>query len=758
MNEIRDIEIKYIESLIPNILLKKLERFEFHKVDDIFNISLEEFQKLPTIGKTVVAQLNNLRNLIEKEPEKVIEEYNSSKPKLLPFEYSDNLNVLELFVSLIEDYLSVKKAYNFKTTKAKQRHLRDIDVIRKYYGLNSKKYDRDKIATRHRIKTERVRQIILFDFIPEIIELINGEFLSQWKCKCRDEAIELIQSYKKDLAGSPILSDFKLSLWLKDYGIEKSGNVNNYFSILLNTWGYEQLALSRHYMLRNNIFYADDSVEKELFLNLSTKVLIFIREKVIPVSFDDIVIEVLEEFDVEDDFIRLTCEIIYDIEKIDIDYYQIRFENLASINDYVYRLLYEKKKQLSYNELLHLLNKRLVDFNKEITMESLKQGLHKDDYIVPVGKMGIWTLSDLNTNIESQINLILKSIRILDRPLTVSEITRNINESFLRRDVTVRSVSSNLRNYKKYFIKLKGNRFVLTETMNLYKNEISKTKAPIKKKGILKTDEVTNKVIDILKNTFGNKMKLNKLVSALTQTNSNYSAKDIYKAIRENPLIFKKEKTSSSFKIISLISQSSNINNELNYKYKWNELRIILERELAPIFNSNVQPTYVQSLSDSLDAFFKLIAIDINHSCTELADLADRILPTLYKFYVGASDRNDKLNFLKQIVTSQESYFKKLLFYIDAPSYNFIKSYNKGFGSVLDKLTKLDQRKNRYQKYKSASNFEFGKHCSRAYGNRNIDTHNANSWTESEIIETKTSCIVFMVYGAFEYYNEIKNI
>jgi len=758
MNDIKDIEIKYIESLIPKILFKKFEKFGFINIDDILKIKIKDFQKLPSIGKTVVEQLDELRRLIINEPEKVIEVFNKTKPKFLPIEYSENIGFLELFTTIIEDYISIIENFNHKTTKARQRYLRNIDVIRKYYGLNSKKYDRDKIATRYRINRERVRQIILFHFIPEIRDLLNGESLKGWKCECRDEAVELIKSYKKDLAGYPILSDYKLNLWLKEYGIEKSENDNNYFSILLNAWGYEQLGLARHYMLRNNIFYADESVNKDLFLELSTKIVIFLREKVIPVSFDDIVIEILEEFDVEDDFIKLTCDVIYDIEKIDTDHYQIRFEYLASINDYVYRLLYEKKKHLSYNELLHIINKRLVAHNKAITIESLKQTLRKDENILPIGKTGIWTLTDLNTNVESQINLMLKTLRLIDKPLTVPEITRYINENFQRKDVTARSIGSNLRNYKKYFIKLKANRFALIETKDLYKDKISKTRTPIKKKGILKTEEIANKAIDILKNAVGNRMKLNELVAILTQTNTNYHRMDIYKSISENPLIFEKEDTSSSFKMIALKNQTSNATNEISSRYKWNELKIILERELSPIFNSNIQPTYSQSVSDSLDAFFKLITINITQGCPELSDLADRILPTLYKFYVGASDRNDKLNFLKQIVTSQESYFKKLLYFIDVTSYNFIKSNNKGFGNVLDKLTKIDSRKNRYQNYHSASAIDFGKHCSRAYGNRNIDTHNANSWTEAEIIDTKTSCIVFMVYGAFEYYNEIKNI
>lgn len=758
MIELKEIEIKYIESLIPCILFKKFSKLNISKIEEILSISVDTFQKNSYIGKSVVKQFVDLCELINNEPEKIYRLYNLNRSKILPINYSEDTNLIILFKIIIEDFLKIIETYNYKTVSAQKRQLRNIDIIRKYYGINSQKYDRYKIAKRYRINIERVRQIIVLDFIPEIKNLINGIYLEDWKCECRKEVIELIQSYKKDLAGTSVLSEFKLSEWLKDYGNDINDELKNYFIILLNAWGYEQLPLSRYYLLRNNVFYADERVDKNLFLKIGTKIVNYLRKNVIPVSFDDIMIEVLDEYDVEDDFIRMVCEIIDEIEKNDKEEFQIKFEYFTSVNDYVYRLLYEKRKELSYNELLHLINKRLVHFNKEISMESLKSSLKKDDHIIPVGKTGIWTLKDSNTNVESQVNLILKSLRTIDEPLTVAEITRNINENFLRKDITARSISSNLRNYKKYFIKLKGDRFALAETIDIYNTEIAKTRKPNKKKGILKKDEIATKAINILQNNSANKMQFKDLIRVLTQTNQNYTKMDVYRAINENPLIFKKENTSSKNKYVILIVNSNNTHNDLTTKYKWNELKKILERELSLIFNSNIQPTYSITLSDALESFYKIIVSDVSMNCPQLSDIADRILPTLYKFYVGASDRNDKLNFLKQIVTSQESYFKKLLFYIDNPVYNTIKSSQKGFGNVLDKLIKLDPRKNRYLDIKSASNFEFGKHCSRAYSNRNMDTHNANSWTEAEIIETKISCLVFMVYAAFEYNNEIKKI
>ena len=101
----------------------------------------------------------------------------------------------------------------------------------------------------------------------------------------------------------------------------------------------------------------------------------------------------------------------------------------------------------------------------------------------------------------------------------------------------------------------------------------------------------------------------------------------------------------------------------ISSKYKWNELKPILEREFESIFQSSSQPTYTNSLNDALDAFFKVITIKTPEDCSELKGLADRILPTLYKFYVGAIDRNDKLNYIDYLTKQRD--------YLTDDSYNY---------------------------------------------------------------------------------------
>jgi hypothetical protein len=741
------------------MLYSKFEHNNIKTIGDVKKTELNAFQKFPYVGKKACELFLVFKEKIETSPEEIIEIYKSTLPKELPINYSEESSFIVIFSSIILDYLKITTDFNHKSKIAKEKQLRNVDIIQKYFGINSKIYTREQIGVRYRINPERVRQIIVDVFYRDISSLLNGEFLESWNLGINKNALELLHSFKKDIAGTYALNDKDVSNWLKEYGInEELNSKREFFDLLFKIWGYNKVRTSRHHYLRNNQIYLSNSIDSEPFLDVSTKIYTFLEKRVIPITLEDIIIEVLEEFDVSDEFIQLCCDTIYEIEKIDALTYQIKFEKLSSINDYTFRLLYEKKKTLSYNELLHLINQRLVQVNLSITLQTLKQTLKKDENVVPLGKTGNWTLAILDPNVDSQIDLILKSFRIHDKPLSEREILNHIHSEYSRVDVSERSVSSNLRNYKEKFKKVKGKKFILSEWEYKYQNDTVKSRIVKNKKSTQLKAEKTVEVVKKYLGTYNSEIiHLRDLVKLITTTETDFSRMDIYKAISENPLVFNKIQQNKKI-LVGFKTNVQDSRNQIIIKYKWNELKKILIRELKPIFNLSSQPNYSNSLEEALDVFFKILTKDLPDELSQFNGLADRILPTLYKYYVESNDRNDKLNFLKQIVTSQESFFKILLYYFHNSDYQYVDNHNKGFGVVLERLTKVDRKGNRYKDLRTASIYEFGKHCSRAYNYRNLDTHNATDWTEGEIIETKTSCLVMMIYACFEYYNEINKI
>lgn len=543
---IESIELKNIQGIIPNKLISKFKQNNIYTIGDVLDVSKENFEKFPYVGKKVSEEFLNFKEEIQKYPEKFIKTNFQNQPKIIPFQYNKDLLFLEYLKQLIEDFFEVINKFPHQSKSAEKRFSRDIDIIRKFYGFGSKQYEIDKIAIRHKINKERVRQIIVLDFQEDLKTLLNGDYLEKWKVSVRDEVIEVIDSFKIEIAGKSVWNKSQLTEILKDYGYDNhKGEIEELFNLLMNLWGYNMAHLSRYYHLQENTIYLDDSINSELFLNVCTKIYKYLKEKIIITPVEDIIIAVLEEFDVDDEFIIQCCESLNEIENPKPEHYKVRFDKLSSINDYAHRLIYEKQKPLSYGELLHMINKRLVLFDNSITMESLKQTLRRDENVIPIGKTGSWSLKSLNSNVESQKELILKSFRILDKPLTVDEITEFIHKRFSRTDVTKSSIRSNLRNYKKYFLKIKHNRFILSEQKEKYRDQIVETKEPRKKRTKLKATKTIEIISKYLDHKSDKTYRLSDLVKDLVKNELEFSRMDIYKAIRENPLVFKKIKDSN---------------------------------------------------------------------------------------------------------------------------------------------------------------------------------------------------------------------
>ncbi len=497
--EYLNIKIESVNIIIPTKLLNKFIQNDILTLGDVEKLTSSEFSKLPSVGAKMISLFEDLKNDINSDPERFINEYEKSQPKILPFTLEidlSNQNFLLLFTHIIEDFFALKANFSFKTTKSKELNQKYCNITRKVFGLNSKKYPRVKMASRYKFETERVRQILV-NFQEEVKEILNGKFIKKWNCTTNVEAISIIKSFQKELSGFSVINRENLEMLLNEYGIKSLDDYSkNYLDCLLKVWGFNEFESNRRFVLKNNSFYFNNAIDKDLFFDVANLIVKYLQAEVIPVSFDDIAIAVLDNFEVEDDFIKVACNNIIEVEALSDSKFQISFAALSSINDYAYRVLVEKNKELSYNELLNIINTRLINSEKPIDANQLKSNLKKDDKIMPIGKMGIWSLIEWSPNTDSQKDLILKSMRRLNRPLSVKEITEHINLVFDRKNVSKRSISSNLRNYKPLFLKIKGNKFILAEQKKKYKNDIVETRTPKKKTDVLKSDKIRNKAIE----------------------------------------------------------------------------------------------------------------------------------------------------------------------------------------------------------------------------------------------------------------------
>ncbi len=152
--ELKLIPLSTVSEIIPNKLFLKFEQNDIKTIGDVKITDLNAFQELPYVGKKVCELFSEFKEKIETSPERIIEIHYSKLPKELPLNYSEESSFIEVFSSIILDYLKLTKEFSHKSEKLQERQIRNIDVIQKYFRINSKKYTRDQIGVRHRINPE----------------------------------------------------------------------------------------------------------------------------------------------------------------------------------------------------------------------------------------------------------------------------------------------------------------------------------------------------------------------------------------------------------------------------------------------------------------------------------------------------------------------------------------------------------------------------------------------------------------------------
>lgn len=539
MPEYGDIRLIYIRELIPAKLFSKLQNNHVLTVQGIIDLESDVFRSFRSVGETIHRLFEELKRKIIEDPDEILECYQKNCIKELPLNLIGYSDAVQVFEAVIEDYLKIAETRQYKTPKETERTLRNIDIFRKSYGLQSNTYDKESIGRRYRLDPERIRQISE-EFIEEIRGLLHGRHIRDKGCFCKPEVLILFNSFTVGIAGQSLISEKMLKNMLRgQYSEPLYNQKRNYIHLLLRVLGYEQILTARYIYLRNDHFFSDGSVPNELFLNVADTIIRFLRKKVIPYSLDDIIIEIRNNYDISDAMIKSICEMISQVERVDLNIYQIKFEFLPKIQDYAYRVLNEEQRSLTCEELLYLINRKLVHTNKCIDLTVLKRNLRKNRYIEPVGKMGSWSLRHAQ-NTESQLRLILRTLRLMDRPLSIREITGYINNVLDRKDVSYKSVAADLNNYRDCFIRLADHRIALSEAAHLYvPAEVIRT-ARRRPERESKGDITAQKAIAVLRNS-GNRMPLKELVSTVRRADRSIPISLVYKIINERPLLFHKE-------------------------------------------------------------------------------------------------------------------------------------------------------------------------------------------------------------------------
>lgn len=192
-------------------------------------------------------------------------------------------------------------------------------------------------------------------------------------------------------------------------------------------------------------------------------------------------------------------------------------------------------------------------------------------------------------------------------------------------------------------------------------------------------------------------------------------------------------------------------------RFSWEDIKRTLVKEIKPIFDDPAQPRYPFSFEDGLDVFCKTLLYKTGD--VELDGMADKILPTIDKYYHHKSDLNDAFNYLTQISTKLDSFLQKIVSLFHNANYLALKSARKGMfhfvrASGINKNT-IDFSKALSTIPPADLTTNFGLQLYEAYKLRNTEAHTATDYRSDEISNYIRHTLTVYIYTVFEYYNQL---
>ena len=356
-------------------------------------------------------------------------------------------------VNLLRQLPSVME--NFINATSKSQPERDLDIIKKRFGLNNEGiYSLEEIGIYYDITRERVRQVE-FKIISILAELMYGSNESK-KFKLQETFVHEYKQVKDSLLDLEyILAEEEIKKFFQDrYGYEVSKESESFSSLnlLMELLGYCPIS-ARNSGYRGSTRLAwclkerfDKACIEKVFSYLNN-----LLDKPERFKFFDIVISLnkTKGHRLDKDFIRIILKLCVEIEKVknEEDTYQVKFECLPSAAERAFRVLQENGSPLHFSEIAKTINHAELNLGKgkRFTVTNLKNQMTADSRFKPIGRSGIWSLSGwLNVATKTIAQIMEDGFHERGKPLSVQEVYQYVITK--RPDASFRSVSVYLSN------------------------------------------------------------------------------------------------------------------------------------------------------------------------------------------------------------------------------------------------------------------------------------------------------------------------
>lgn len=322
------------------------------------------------------------------------------------------------------------------------------EYYNRFYGLDKYvEHNLNEVGIVFQVTRERVRQVIT-ESDSNLLKLAKGDMVITPRTIYDINYTTAIRSFIAENQNKSLRTHQELVALLQpENPVEES-------------FVYPLMGLSGFVKNEHNglVLYRRKKLTMESIKNLTNKIDKFLRKEILPVPIEKISKSIKKPTDLVLSLMKLMPHVVSEEEK-----YYIHDQSLYSTKDLVYRIFYEKGKELSMNEIKAELKSRGV-----APPICPNLGLSLDKRFQCKGKTGIWGLREWNIDSAHLYDVMLDALRFLGKPVTAAQLITCIQSR--RPEVRNVTIYNYLNHYKHLFCFFDGGLIAPAENKKKYKN------------------------------------------------------------------------------------------------------------------------------------------------------------------------------------------------------------------------------------------------------------------------------------------------
>ena len=522
----------------------------------------------------------------------------------------------------------------------------EYKVIQYRFGLNEFPYltlDETGMILEPPVSRERVRQIEQ-RALDNLSELITGE--DQRGMRLRKDIFDLLHNYQSSLVSlGQIVNEQIILNHAQDFFSEINFNVPS-LRLLLKILGYKSFDLDANGLSHRYAWALNDIKTTKIQAAISA-ISDFLRKEAISKTLDEIKLAVNKDRKADNRFcdyeLLQAANLSYDIEILDNDKFQLRYQKLGSISDKAYRILYNANESMHVRDIAKLINKEAFKHAEisKITPHHLGVRLSSDSRFASIGRSGKWFLVEWKRfSAKNILDLMENALHSAGEPLSAEAIYDFVHQ---KRPAKKEAVVSYLGQDNR-FVRVGVDRFALSDW----------GLASISTSRIHKADKVFSKaklseyIGMVFKSKQVKEMFLVDLSKEISKLEPKVSSQSIYISIINSPAVKIVDQQIGRKRKVAIFLP--------NYRTKLTKLEV-LTRDIS--VGELIQATIRKVLEDQPKKRLELATIR-NLVSTELQCPPSSIYSTLEKMNDVEKSRNNSNQIICRLVKSVNNYEEQI--------------------------------------------------------------------------------------------------